>query len=136
MERYNRGENPYAMPMPTPTKELLVWIIRLCPITEKDIHTFRDQSLSKRNGPIQRHLVYSSDWLVKDLGYRSIIEKSRNNRQFRLDERDLTGRPWLLRPGLGGDQTHNPAKRSTKDTSLSSARAYASSMCSYSTRSL
>jgi hypothetical protein len=83
MERYNRGENPYAVPVPTPTKELLAQIIRLCPITEKDS--------SKRNGPIQRHSVYSSDWLVKKLGYRFMTEKSRSNHQaIRLQNFDLT----------------------------------------------
>jgi hypothetical protein len=83
MERYNQGENPYAVPVPTPTKELLVQIIRLCPITKEDS--------SKRNGLIQRHSVYSSDWLVKNLGYRFMTEKSRSNHQaIRLQNFDLT----------------------------------------------
>ena len=77
MERYSRGEDPYTVPVPTLSKELLVHIIRRCPMIEKDIwvsvRKSGDQSSQSRS--LQRHSVHSPDWLAKHLGHRFMTKK-------------------------------------------------------------
>lgn len=77
MERYSRGEDPYTVPVPTLSKELLVHIIQRCPMIEKDIwvsvRKSGDQSSQSRS--LQRHSVHSPDWLTKHLGHRFMTKK-------------------------------------------------------------
>lgn len=47
MEQYDSGEDPSTLPVPTLTKELLVEIIRLCPIVEQDRVISSEQGVSK-----------------------------------------------------------------------------------------